>query len=96
MWQRPATPGRRVPSGALWPVGPLLEPVAAVVTGEPDDPQIAVLLAGRISIADLGPDHRRRAVDGKDVCGQGEDLVRAFSSSSHIRLIASSPVTGWT
>jgi hypothetical protein len=65
--------------GALWPVGPLLEPGAAAVTGEPDDPQIAVLLARRVSIADLGPDHRRRAVDGKGVGGQGEDLVKAFT-----------------
>jgi hypothetical protein len=63
-----------------WPVGPLLEPGAAAVIGEPDDPQIAVFLAGRISAADLGPDHRRWAVDGKDVSGQGEDLVRALSS----------------
>jgi hypothetical protein len=75
---------RRVVAGGVgvrapWPVGPLLEPGAAAVIGEPDDPQVAILLAGWISIADLGPDHRHRAVDGNDVCGQGEDLVRAFS-----------------
>ena len=48
------------------------------VISEPDDPQIAVLLAGRISIADLGPDHRRPSVNSKDFSGQSEDLVRAF------------------
>jgi hypothetical protein len=44
-----------------WPVGPLLEPGAAAVIGQPDDPQIAILLAWRISIADLSPDHCHRA-----------------------------------
>src|SRR5271169_3872856 len=64
---------------ALWPVRPLLEPGTAAVISEADDPQIAVFLARRISIADLGPDHGRRAVDGEDVCGQGEDLAGAIS-----------------
>src|SRR5215471_13572182 len=32
--------------GTPRPVGPLLEPGAAAVLGEPDDPQVAVLLAG--------------------------------------------------
>src|ERR1700747_1922400 len=65
--------------GAPWPVGAPLEPGATAVLGEPDDPQVAVLLAGWIPVADLGPHHRRRAVDGEDAGGPGEDLVRAFS-----------------
>src|SRR5580704_10619360 len=62
-----------------WPVGPLLEPGAAAVIGEPDDPQIAVLLDRRISIVDLDPDHRRRVVDRNDVGGHREDLVRGLA-----------------
>ena len=62
------------------PEGPLLKPGAAAVTGEPDDPQVAVLPAGRMTIADLGPDHGRRALHGKDVSDQGEDLVWAYRS----------------
>lgn len=65
--------------GALRPVGPLLEPVAAAVVGQPDDPQIAVLLTGRISIPDPGPDYRRRVIDSEDISDQGEDLAGAFS-----------------
>jgi nucleoside-diphosphate-sugar epimerase len=93
--QRPATSGRRVPSRAPWPVGPLLEPGASAVTGEPDDPQIAVLLAGRIPIADLGPDHRRRAVNSKDASDQGEDLVRAGSRAWRSRTAAGSRLRGY-
>jgi len=49
------------------------------ILGEPDDPQVAVLLAGWIPVADLGPHHCGRSVDGEDAGGQGEDLLRAFS-----------------
>lgn len=65
--------------GVPWPIGPLLEPGAAAVTGELDDPQIPVLLVGRISVADLGPDYRCRALDSEDLGAQTEDLIRAFS-----------------
>src|SRR5258708_16686834 len=63
--------------GASGPVGPFLEPASAAVVIDPEDPQVAVLLAERIPVADLGPDHRGVAVDGKDAGGEGEDLVRA-------------------
>ena len=42
----PTMPGRRERSEGARPVGPFLEPGAAPVIAEPDDPQIAVLLAG--------------------------------------------------
>jgi len=62
----------------LGPERPFLEPGAAPVVTDVDDPQVAVLLVRRIPVVHLGPDHRRPAVDGQDAGGQGEDLVGAF------------------
>src|SRR6516164_9007080 len=61
--------------GVLGPERPLLEPGAAPVVAQVDDPQIAVLLARRIAVEHLGPHHRGRAVDGQDAGGQREELV---------------------
>ena len=66
--------------GASGPVGPFLEPATAAVVIHPEDPQVAVLLAERIPVTNLGPDHRGVAVDGKDAGGEGEYLVRAVAS----------------
>src|SRR6266702_3655829 len=61
--------------GAAGPVRPLFEPAAAGVPAEPDDPEITVFLADRVTVADLGPDHSRGPVDREDLRGQGEDLA---------------------
>src|ERR1039458_2173300 len=63
--------------GASRPVGPLFEPAAAAVVTQPDDPQVSVLLAERIPVADLCPHDRGRAVDGENLGGEREDILRA-------------------
>ena len=91
-------------AGPPGPVGPFLEPGAAAVVAELHDPQVAVLLAGRIPVADLGPHDGGGAVDGQDVGGDGEDLIRAVSlliphppdpvQASDRRLVRGLPVAG--
>src|SRR5215831_16911980 len=63
----------------LRPERPLLERGAAAVARETDDPQVAELLADRVSVADLHPHHRRVAVGRDDVAGHPEHLVRALA-----------------
>src|SRR5215831_9875808 len=59
----------------LRPERPLLERGAAPVVIETDNPQVAVLLADRIPVADLDPHHRRVAVGGDDAAGHAEHLI---------------------
>jgi hypothetical protein len=54
---------------------PFLETSTASVSGEAHDPQVAVLLAERLAIADLHPNHRGVAVDRDDVAGPRERLI---------------------
>ena len=64
-----------LPMRSAGPERPLLETAAPLVVIEVQDPQISVLLADRIAVAHLRPDHGRGALDGDDLRREREDLV---------------------
>ncbi len=58
---------------------PLLERLGAAVVDEPDQLQVAVLVAGRDLVGALGPPERGRAVDREQLRAEREDLVGALA-----------------
>ena len=57
------------------PVRPFFKPGASPVDIEPNEPQVAILLAGGLAVSDLDPHYRRVAFDSNDLRRQSEDLV---------------------